>query len=348
MDRYHDHSAAFARWLEDGNHGSMEYLRRGLERRKDPRLVFPQARSVLAVAYPYRSQPLGSADPSQGPRFARYLEGGDYHDSMKERLTAALSQGSTRLAAIDGKALHFKVCVDTSAVLERTWAWLAGLGWIGKNTVLIHPTWGSYLFLAIAFLDREFGREPAPLASYCGNCRRCLDGCPTGAFVAERVLDSRKCISALTLEDRGPRPEDEAFRKRMGTWLAGCDICQEVCPFNLRRSRKDAESAASAPILTPGGDNWHELLDLEIAHGYREASRESAIARVKPEMFRRNLANALVNAIDSAPDSRNWLELLPRIERLIVDSPSSEASKSWQEAGVAAIRSQQRSPSSSP
>jgi len=291
------HVERYDQWLAQGFDGKMAYLRRGRDRRADPRLVFPKAQSIFCVAAPYRRAPLG--DGNGGPRYARYIQGRDYHDRILERLERLLQE-----ARADHPSLEWKICVDTSAVLERSWATLAGLGWIGKNKTLIHPKHGSYLFIAEALLSAPLGRGPSPLPNYCGNCTRCLDACPTRAFSSSGALDSRRCISYWTLENRGALEISDEEREKIGPWVAGCDICQEVCPFNIKPSREaqpefeiQGESAASV--------DWLSLLR-ETPDQYRERVRDSALNRVKPEQFSRNLAIVFANAGPEAwtPDAR--------------------------------------------
>lgn len=281
LDVYRDDIEFYDRWIADGHHATMQYLARGRDRRADPRLVFPEAKSILCVAWPYDSRPAGSTDPAVGPRYARYLRARDYHTDIAERLEA-LMKG---LAASDPE-LKWKVCVDTSAVFERRWAALAGLGWIGKNTLLIHPQLGSYLFLAVVLINRETGHGPAPIANYCGHCSRCLKGCPTGALTEPGKLDSNRCISYHTLENRS-----EISLPGTAGWIAGCDLCQEACPFNTKAIRASAgapapEDAAIALV------RWEQLL-AEPEELYRVRVKGSSLSRVKPAMWRRNLAIAL-------------------------------------------------------
>ncbi len=285
-DAFREHSHRYAEWIEKGYHGDMAYLERGLARRLDPTLVFPPTRSVIVCAIPYR-RTAETTENSTTPRYARYLQGPDYHERLPEMLTDALTKW--------GVEAKWKICVDTSAVLERSWATLAGLGWIGKNTLLINPQLGSYLFIATILLDRETGLGPNPLPNYCGNCSACLDGCPTSAFLKPGSLDSRKCISYLTLEKRGEWSAISAETKRkMGTWIAGCDICQEVCPYNRKPVRleetwpKDARDSALISDWSP--------LENENEDSYRARIRESALSRVKYPEMRRNLENARKNA----------------------------------------------------
>ncbi|HTL12199.1 MAG TPA: tRNA epoxyqueuosine(34) reductase QueG [Bdellovibrionota bacterium] len=311
------HVERYDRWLAEGRQDGMEYLVRGRDRRADPRLVFGETRSVMAVAVPYQNNPPGEVDPARGPRFARYLGGGDYHTWLKERIDRVLAGFAAELAAEGGPTLSWKSCVDTSAVLERAWASLCGLGWIGKNSLLIHPRWGSYLFLGVAFLNVETGRVPMPLAELCGQCRKCLDACPTQAILSPGVVDAPRCISALTLERRGPWAAGSAMTAAPGAWVAGCDVCQEVCPFNQRRDRGRAPEAERD---LEGGDGlkgtwtWERLL-AESGDEYAARVRGTALSRVKAPDFDRNLAHAFlatVRAVDG-PGRQALDPLLPLV-----------------------------------
>ena len=285
MESYTTHVQRLDAWLESGYQATMEWIRRGRDRRADPRLVFPETRSVFCVLAPYSARPHGCQDPREGVRYARYLAGGDYHQEVAERLESALQKVSEK-----HPDLRWKVCVDTSAVLERSWAQLAGLGWIGKNTLLIHPKWGSYTFIGVALLNQELGAGPRPLPNWCGSCERCLKGCPTRAFPLPGTLDSNRCIAALTLEYRGETlPEDPQLST--GTWVAGCDICQEVCPFNQKRAK--LEESEDQQHVQPS--RFDQLL-AETEQQYKTRIRDSALSRVKHAMFRRNLGAALKNS----------------------------------------------------
>jgi epoxyqueuosine reductase len=278
-----EHVTRYDDWLAKGYFGAMEYLKRGRDRRADPRIVFPEAKSILCVAIPY---PRGAVGSDNGPRYARYLNGSDYHNDIAEKLDSVMTE-----VAGDFPDLRWKVCVDTSAVLERSWAALAGLGWIGKNTLLIHPKLGSYLFLAEVLINAEVGRGPAPIPNLCGHCTRCLEACPSKALLEASVLDATRCIAYWTLEKRGELALSEEDRRAVGSWVAGCDICQEVCPFNLKPSRAETASDPAGAIRL---QDWRELLEEE-PEAYRERTRNSALKRVKPEQFSRNLAIALAN-----------------------------------------------------
>ncbi len=304
------HIARYDQWIAEGNAGAMSYLVRGRDRRADPRLVLPSAQSILTVAIPYRKRAAGAPSPEEGPRFARYLEGSDYHERIAASLEATMKQVSVRCQELGLALPNWKVCVDTSAVLERSWAVLTGLGWVGKNTLLINPKLGSYFFLGSVLIDRPTGRAPAPLPDFCGHCTRCLDACPTDAFDAPHALDSRRCISYLTLEKRGEFEVGEETLAKTGSWVAGCDICQEVCPFN-RKPVKEAEArdeVVPAAELGPiAKQDWESLL-AEDEESYRARVRGTALSRIKPREFRRNLLHALGNTLHSLPsESRDRL-----------------------------------------
>lgn len=292
------HIGKYDEWLSRGYHGKMDYLVRGRNRRADPRELFPKTASVFSVALPYPAKELGSP-PSQGVRYASYLRNSDYHTDVADRLEKALLVTKKYFPA-----LEWKVCVDTSAVLERSWAALAGVGWIGKNSMLIHPRHGSYIFLGTALLNLSAGAPPEPISNYCGNCTRCLNSCPTGAFQADG-LDSRKCISYQTLENRG----EITIRYTTGNWVAGCDICQDVCPFNTKSKKGIAENSENDTL-----SDWGSLLS-ETIEEYQKRVKHSALKRIKPAQFGRNLALAFYNSVQEFPELSRFSGLiLKRVE----------------------------------
>lgn len=224
------HAGAYMAWLEAGYAGNMAYMARDPIRRQDPRLVMPETRSVIVVAVSYfTSDPPAELwdDPARG-RIARYAWGHDYHEVLRDRLFQ-LAEFLQR--CVDGQ-VSWRAYVDTGPLLERELAVMAGLGFIGKNTCLIHPQWGSYLFLGALLVSIDLVYDVPITIGTCGNCTRCLDACPTGALVAPYRLDSRKCISYLTIELRDAIPEE--LRTHMGNWIFGCDVCQSVCPWTRR------------------------------------------------------------------------------------------------------------------
>jgi epoxyqueuosine reductase len=281
---FQKHFSRYQDWINAGFEGEMGYLKRGVERRENLKNVFPETKSILSVAIPYEVSPAGFDDPKLGPKFARYVQGRDYHLEIAEKLESVMQKLKSTDSSTD---LKWKVCVDTSAVLERSWAAICGLGWIGKNSMLIHPQLGSYLFLGEVLMNQETGVEPKLLSNYCGNCHKCLDACPTSAFDKDLGLDSRKCISYWTIEKRGRLPLNDDQRKAIGNWVAGCDRCQEVCPFNSKAVKNSQIKPAMQ--LT-----WDYLLN-ETQDQYKERTKNSALDRIKFEDFQRNLKIAYEN-----------------------------------------------------
>ncbi len=274
---YQIHANRYREWISQSKHGNMGYLSRGLERRLNPELVFPSLKGVIAVLKPYSPHPVGTSEL----RYARYLNGPDYHEELKRSLEAALSR--MKASGKVGADFDYKVCVDTSAVLERAWAQLCGIGWIGKNTLLIHPKLGSFVFLGVVFTNHSFGIKPEPLKDYCGNCTRCLHACPTGAL-ENHDLDSKKCISYLTIEKRG---EWDAAYPTKG-FLAGCDLCQEVCPYNTKPV-KYTEQSEPASYLNLNAD----YLTNETEDEYQKRIEGTALERIRFADFKRNLQAVL-------------------------------------------------------
>ncbi|HYN83460.1 MAG TPA: tRNA epoxyqueuosine(34) reductase QueG [Gemmatimonadaceae bacterium] len=274
-------AGAFEDWLGRGYAGEMTYLPRGAEKRRDSRLPFPSATSAIVVGLNY-----GGKSPS-GP-IARYARGDDYHEVMWKKLDL-LHEWIEELL---GRPVRGKSYVDTGPILERDLARKAGLGWFGKNTNLINPEIGSFFFIGSLLVDLELEPDTPFEADRCGTCTRCLDACPTQALVEPRVLDATRCISYLTIESREAVPED--LRESLGELVYGCDICQDVCPWNVSFARELTEPALAAragmeaPRLT-------ELMRMSDA-GWREFSRGSAIKRAKRSGFLRNVAVALGNS----------------------------------------------------
>ena len=273
-----EHGPDFRRWIEAGHAGTMGYLDRRLDERLDPRRVLPGARSVVCVALNYhQGQPV---DLSWQP-VARYAWGRDYHDVMGPRLE--------RLAAhlAEAGAARSRGYVDTGPVLERDLAARAGLGWVGKNTMLLHPRLGSWFFIGVLLTTADLTHD-APLHDRCGSCRACLDACPTGAFTAPYVLDSRRCISYLTIEHRGEI--DPALHHGMAGWQFGCDVCQEVCPWN-RKAPVTAETDLHPHDAYPGAEVLSRMDDETI----RKRFRGTALLRAKSSGLRRNARIYLKN-----------------------------------------------------
>jgi len=242
------HTQQFTDWLDRGLAGTMGYMHRQAAKRLQPKNIVPGATRAILLTRNYYSSDPPMTNRSHG-KIAKYARGRDYHDALRGPLER-LAEDVIRLG---GDGTVARAFVDAGPVPERELAQRAGLGWIGKNTMLIDPSRGSFFFIAAILTSADIAVDPAFETDRCGTCRRCLDACPTDAFPDERVLDSRRCISYLTIEHRGEI--DEALRGRMDGWIFGCDICQDVCPWN----HKFATPAAD-PVL----EQDQALADLEL------------------------------------------------------------------------------------
>jgi epoxyqueuosine reductase len=289
--------ALYRSWLASGHAGGMAYLAapEHVGPRGDLRELLATARSLIVVALAYdRADPIAPDRLLRG-RIARYARGEDYHLVLRDRLVVL----ADRIAAALGSPVASRPCVDSAPVLEREWAERAGIGFIAKNTMLIAPGLGSYVVLGELLVDAELAATAPgePLRPRCGACRSCLDACPTRAFVDAYVLDARRCISYLTIEHRGAIPRE--LRPAIGTWVFGCDVCQEVCPFN-------AGSGAGAAVVDPGlrpRSLDHALPDLVAlaakgANQLRRLVKRTALRRVPRDALLRNVAVALGNTGD--------------------------------------------------
>ena len=273
-------TGAFERWLAAGYHGEMEYLRRGAELRQDTTRPEPGMRSAVVVALDY-----GGRQPT-GP-IARYARGDDYHRVMWDKLDTLLAW----LRAEHGDAVRGRAYVDTGPILERDLARRAGLGWFGKNTMLINPEMGSFFFLGALFVDLALTPDVPFADEHCGSCTRCLEACPTHAFVAPGVMDARRCISYLTIEHRGEiAPE---FHSAIGEMIYGCDICQDVCPWNVKFAR-EPRPGPLAPRPERLAPDLDAILALDAA-GFKREFGASAITRTKHAGLARNAAIARRN-----------------------------------------------------
>ena len=288
------HEQSFAQWLREGLAGNLDYMQRTESLRRDPRELVPWAVSIISVGMNYYSGYSRPVDSSESRGWiSRYAWGDDYHNLMKGKLEALLeSIGQFHDGNIQGKAF-----VDSGPVLERDFAGIAGLGWIGKNTHLISPKKGSWFFLGELFVDLPLAYD-RPIRDRCGRCDLCLKACPTGAFVGPYVLDARRCISYLTIELKDWMPR--SLRPLVGNHIFGCDICQEVCPYNVK-----ALPTAEIAFQPRSGLHAPELiafLSLSEAE-FRQRFRASPILRAKRRGFLRNVAVALGNlkALDAVP-----------------------------------------------
>jgi len=283
--------AEFRSWIERGMHGEMGYMARDPERRLDPEQVLPGARSIIAVAMNYYTE---SEEPAPDQAiFARYARGDDYHDVMLPRLRELLAWIRERAPEAEGRCY-----VDTGPILEREVAQRAGIGWFGKNTMLINTRRGSWFLLGEILLTLPLPPDE-PAIGGCGTCTRCLDACPTGAIIRPYEVDARRCLSYLTIEQKGPIPPELA--SKIGNWVFGCDICQEVCPFNQRRAAPTIEPAFQPREVTIDS-KLADLLEMS-EEGFRERFRKSPVKRARWQGLMRNVGAALSSLDDSATEA---------------------------------------------
>lgn len=265
------------KWLSEGMNASMGYMANHFEKRLDPAKIEEGAKSVISVLtnyYPTQKQ----SDPA-APIISKYAFGKDYHLVVKEKLNNLLTFIRTEISPCRGRAF-----VDSAPVLERPWAKAAGLGWIGKNSLLISKEYGSYVFIGELIIDFELSFDIAFKGDYCGNCTRCIDACPTGAIVSPHVIDARKCISYHTIENKEEIPE--SIKSQLHNKLFGCDICQDVCPWN--KKIKPNQSFDFMPVegfLEMQKKDWMELS----CDTYTKIFRHTVFERAGYEHIRRNI-----------------------------------------------------------
>lgn len=266
------------KWLADGMNGSMGYMANHFEKRLDPGKIEPGAKSVISVLinyFPAKKQ----ADPA-APVISKYAYGKDYHLVVKEKLNNLLIYIQLEVSACRGRAF-----VDSAPVLERPWARAAGLGWIGKNSLLISRNYGTYVFIGELIIDLEVSYDTPFTGDYCGSCTRCIDACPTSAIVAPRTIDARKCISYHTIENKDQVPE--SIRAKLQNQIFGCDICQDVCPWNKKiKPNQSAEFEPVAGLLEMDKKNWKELDPIT----YRKIFRYTAFERAGYDRIMRNIS----------------------------------------------------------
>lgn len=289
------HLDAYQRWLESGRHGEMGYLatERAIERRADPRRVLPECKSILVLGIPYDNPTNLPKSPDGISRVAAYAWGEDYHEALKGRLKAIVDY----VEELAGYPVPSRWYTDSGPLLERELAQRAGLGWIGKNTMLINPERGSYFLLAEILLGIDLDFDAPVTTDHCGTCRRCIDACPTNCILEDRTLDASRCISYLTIELKGPVPIE--LRPQMGKWIFGCDVCQMVCPWNERFAEEKGATIFAAK-------NSPAKLEEEMQLGAQEFNQKfkaSPVKRAKRRGYLRNVAIAMGNAgsMDTVP-----------------------------------------------
>ena len=307
------HLDVFNNWLAVGRNAEMDYLatERSRSRRSDPRAILPECRSVLVLGVRYptpKAEPVGEtrqnsqAGAGLSGRIASYAWGDDYHEVLPQRLQALVAY----IEKLHGGPVANRWYTDTGPILERDVAQRAGLGWIGKNTCLIHPGLGSYYLLAEILLGIELDIDPAMTMDHCGSCTRCLEACPTACILPDRTLDAQRCISYLTIELKGSVPLE--LRAQMGEWIFGCDVCQEVCPWNQRFATGDGQAFFSPRAGLPTPDLLEELaLSVET---FNQKFKGSPVKRAKRRGYLRNVAVAIGNQARHGPQRREAVEAL--------------------------------------
>jgi epoxyqueuosine reductase len=282
------HISTFERWLAQGRHGSMDYLatERSRTRRADPRHILPECQSILVLATPYSPSPFRGEGPEERGQIAAYAQNEDYHDVLPVRMKELIEFIEEQV----GGPVPNRWYTDTGPILERDLAQRAGLGWIGKNTCLIHPRHGSYFLLSEILLDLPLEPDPPITTDHCGTCTRCIEACPTGCILPDRTLDARRCISYLTIELKDEIPAE--LREKIGNWVFGCDICQQVCPWNRFAEEGDPAFGKDDPLPPLTG----ELLISK--QEFNRRFKGSPVKRAKRRGYLRNIAVALGNTGD--------------------------------------------------
>ena len=263
-------------WLKNGFHADMKYMETHFGKRTNLQKLVPGARSVISVILNYL--PERSLKEKNNLIISKYAYGTDYHYVVKAKLNALLKIINDTIVPVNGRAF-----VDSAPVLDRAWAGRAGIGWIGKNTNLISVKYGSFVFIGSLVVDIELEYDK-PIPDHCGGCRKCIDACPTGALIADKVLDSNKCISYLTIENRNEIPPQ--YKNRFRDRIFGCDICQDVCPWNRKvKPHRVPEFEAKTELLQMNREQW-EKLDKPL---YNRLFKKSAVKRAKFEGLKRNI-----------------------------------------------------------
>jgi len=270
-------SSRLEKWLKAGMHGEMKYMEGHFEKRLDPRKLVPGTKSVVSLLFNYHNPdlPIGGEGT---PRISQYAYGKDYHHVIKWKLKELLKFLRKEWGQVEGR-----VFVDSAPVLERAWAEKSGLGWVGKHSLLISKKRGSYFFLAEIMLDVEL-EEDTPVLDHCGDCTKCIDACPTDAIIKPYVVDGSKCISYFTIELKGAIPEPMVGK--LGDWVFGCDICQEVCPWNRHSERHQEPEFSNHPeLLEMSQDDWLDLTE-EV---FENTFKDSPIKRTGFKGIKRNV-----------------------------------------------------------
>ncbi len=265
------------RWLQDGSHGQMTYMENHFDKRLDPTKLVDGARSVVSLSLNYYTDQI-QQDPD-APKISRYAYGQDYHSVIKDKLKLLVQSIQENIGEVNGRAF-----VDSAPVLDKAWAKRSGLGWVGKNSNLINKKAGSFFFLAELITDLDLEYDIAPTEDHCGTCTRCIDACPTEAIVAPYVVDGSRCISYLTIELKNELPSE--FKGKMDNWMFGCDVCQDVCPWNKFSVLHNEPAFKPNPaLLGISSADWQEIT----AETFSKVFSKSAVKRTKFSGLKRNI-----------------------------------------------------------
>lgn len=264
-------------WLRNGFHGEMSYMENHFDKRLDPRILVEGARSVISLSLNYYTDKK-QEDPA-APKLSKYAFGTDYHFVIKDKLKLLMETIRQEIGEVNGRAF-----VDSAPVLDKAWAKKSGLGWVGKHSNLINKTAGSFFFLAELILDLDLEYDINPSKDYCGTCTRCIDACPTEAIVAPYIVDGSRCISYLTIELKNELPAE--FRGKMDNWMFGCDICQDVCPWNkFSVLNTEQNFSPNEAILGLKKSDWQEITE----ETFNKVFKNSAVKRTKFKGLKRNI-----------------------------------------------------------
>ncbi len=273
-----EHAVLLEEWLLGGKHGSMSWMEQHFDKRIDPRKLVPGAKTIVSVLCQYRSEKAEQEHKRVGvPKLSKYALGDDYHEVLKEKLFELFDFTREVIGSVEGR-----VFVDSAPVLDKAWAVESGLGWVGKNSNILNKTLGSWFFIGEMIIDAELNYD-SKVTDHCGSCTRCMDACPTQAIYEPMKVDAQKCISYLTIELRDAIPKE--YHQQIGEWMYGCDICQDVCPWNRKASYgKEKRLFPRDSLLNKDLTFWEEL---DLLH-YQELFRKSAVKRTKFTGLTRN------------------------------------------------------------
>ncbi len=262
-------------WLKAGMHGKMEYMENHFDKRLNPTLLVEGAKSVVSLLYNYYPE---QTQNTEAPKISKYAYGYDYHEVIKEKLNEFLNTLKEKIGDVNGRAF-----VDSAPVLDKAWAKKSGLGWIGKNANLINKQNGSFFFIAELIIDVDLEYD-GPIQDYCGTCTKCIDACPTEAIVEPFIVDGSKCISYLTIELKDAIPGE--FKNKMDNWAFGCDVCQDVCPWNrFSTPNHETQFNNQTGLLNLSTNEWHEMTE----ETFNKVFKHSAVKRTKYKGLKRNL-----------------------------------------------------------